>query len=89
MIRFLLLAALAYIFLQVARFFINVRRYAAPSTSRPKLTGKMVKDEACQTYLPEEEAIKERIGQRLYYFCSQECRRRFLEENKKKKANQK
>jgi YHS domain-containing protein len=40
----------------------------------------MVKDETCNTYLPREEAILEKVEGKEYYFCSQECRKKFLEQ---------
>jgi len=42
----------------------------------------MVKDETCNTYLPREEAILEHADGKDYYFCSQECRQKFLGQKK-------
>ncbi|MCX8159317.1 MAG: YHS domain-containing protein [Candidatus Saccharicenans sp.] len=39
----------------------------------------MVKDEVCNTYIPEDEALKENKNGRVYYFCSEDCRKKFLE----------
>lgn len=87
MLRFLLLVSLAYVLIQVWRFFHNVQKYSQPNYGRPRLSGRMVKDEICQTYLPEEEALKEKSGSKIYYFCSEECRRLFLEARKKQRIN--
>jgi len=38
----------------------------------------MVKDEVCGVYLPKEEALKVEIEDKVYYFCSQECKDAFL-----------
>jgi YHS domain-containing protein len=43
----------------------------------------MVKDEACQTYIPEENALREVIDGHEQFFCSKECRTKFLEERKR------
>ena len=43
----------------------------------------MVKDEACQTYLPRSEALRDVIDGREYFFCSKDCRQKFLEERKR------
>lgn len=43
----------------------------------------MVKDEMCNTYLPEEDAIKEKYNGKMHYFCSEECRKKFLQSRKK------
>lgn len=37
------------------------------------LTDVMVKDPVCGMYLPRGDAIREAIGGRTLYFCSQEC----------------
>jgi len=42
----------------------------------------MIKDEICNTYLPKEDAVKEIHEGKEYFFCSQECRRKFLESKK-------
>jgi YHS domain-containing protein len=59
------------------------RRVSRPPRTDPRLSGHMVKDETCQTYLPKEEALREMIDGREYFFCSKECRTKFLEERKK------
>jgi YHS domain-containing protein len=38
----------------------------------------MVKDEVCGVYLPKDEALKVEIEDKVYYFCSQECKDAFL-----------
>jgi len=83
MLRFIFVAALIYLAFQIWRFIYNVNRYSQPSPKRSRLAGVMVKDEICQTYLPEEEAIKEKIDGRVYYFCSEECRQRWRAEKKR------
>ena len=42
----------------------------------------MVKDEICNTYLPQEDAIKELKEGKEYFFCSKECHQKFLESKK-------
>jgi YHS domain-containing protein len=44
----------------------------------------MVKDEVCNTYLPQEDAIREHIDGTDFFFCSKECRDKFMEQKKKK-----
>ena len=39
----------------------------------------MVKDPFCGTYFPEQKGVKGVIEGKTYYFCSNECRDRFLE----------
>jgi uncharacterized protein len=42
--------------------------------------GDMVKDPVCGLYLPRDMAIRKVIRGKEFYFCSEECRRRFLSE---------
>ncbi len=42
----------------------------------------LIQDPYCQTYLPKRIGIRKRVAGRDYYFCSQECLRKFLDENK-------
>jgi YHS domain-containing protein len=44
----------------------------------------MVKDEVCNTYLPREDAIRESIDGMDHFFCSSECRDKFLQQKKEK-----
>jgi len=39
----------------------------------------MVKDPVCQVYLPRKQAISEKMGNERYFFCSEECRRKYKE----------
>ncbi len=79
-------AVWAYIFYAVYRFVRNIWRKIAPPPAKPeprRVSGVMVQDEVCRTYLPKEDALRETIGGKEFFFCSKECRRKFLEESKK------
>jgi YHS domain-containing protein len=81
-IRLVFYFFIAYIIYRVLSFFFSPsqpRRSGQPPQQR---SGIMVKDETCNTYLPQEEAIRERVDGKDYFFCSQECRRKFLEQRK-------
>jgi uncharacterized protein len=69
----------AYVIYLVLRILLTPRRPDRRRMSRSRPSGLMVKDETCDTYLPKEEAIVEKADGREYYFCSQECRQKFLE----------
>ncbi len=80
LLRLLYYGALVYLAFTVYRLlFGSARRKAA---SRKKLSGVMVKDETCQTYLPREDALRETFEGREYFFCSKACRQKFLDERK-------
>ena len=42
----------------------------------------LVQDPWCQTYIPKGSAVKKKLAGRDYYFCSQECLRKYLERKK-------
>jgi YHS domain-containing protein len=49
-----------------------------PAGFRRQVTGRMVRDRVCQTFLPEDRALKLASGSEVHYFCSPACRERFL-----------
>lgn len=42
-----------------------------------ELGSEMVHDLYCNTFIPKESAVKEIVRGRVYYFCSQECFKKF------------
>ena len=72
----------AYVIYLFLRLLFSPRRTARPQASRSQPSEVMVKDETCNTYLPREEAILEKAEGKDYYFYSQECRQKFLEQRK-------
>lgn len=51
-------------------------------TSQSVEAGEMVKDPVCGTYVSSDSDIRVKQGDQVYYFCSYDCRDKFLEENK-------
>ncbi|MDI6699253.1 MAG: YHS domain-containing protein [Candidatus Saccharicenans sp.] len=84
-IRLIFLFLLFYLVFLVVRFFQSlgqsIQRKNAGPDSLPKKT--MVKDEVCNTYIPVDEALKENRNGRVYYFCSEDCRKKFLASGEK------
>jgi len=81
--RLILWALVAYFVYLIWRFISRrPRPKTGPTPQAKRLPQMMVKDETCNTYLPMEEALKEIFQGKEYYFCSQECRRKFLEQKK-------
>jgi YHS domain-containing protein len=81
-LRIIFYALLAYVIYWIIRFFSSLNKGLKSPPSPQKLSGKMVKDEICDTYLPKEDAKKEIIQGEEYYFCSDACRQKFLESKK-------
>lgn len=79
MIRRLLIIALA--FWGIARILRVLRRgprAGSPSAKPLPSTGRMVRDRVCETFLPVHLALSLKRRGATHYFCSEECRTRFL-----------
>jgi uncharacterized protein len=80
--RIILYGFLIYLVYLLYRFFKALNKAKRIQSRQRRLSGIMVKDEYCNTYLPKEDAIKEVIEGKEYYFCSKECRQKFIETKK-------
>jgi uncharacterized protein len=80
--RLILWALIAYFIYLVWKFISRSRQKRGPSPQAKRLPQMMVKDETCNTYLPLAEALKETDQGQEYYFCSRECRQKFLDRKK-------
>lgn len=78
MLRFILLAFLAYVAFLFVRVILGLKRVSSRARRPPEVQGVMVKDEICGTYIPREDALVEVRAGVEHYFCSEECRRKFL-----------
>jgi len=83
LIRILFYALIAYLIYIAVKFYQSLKKPKKFSQKPGSKPGIMVKDEVCNTYLPREDAIKEVHRGKEYYFCSNECRKKFLESKKK------
>lgn len=82
MLRIILYALIAYIVYTFIRAFQKLGQKGHPDRQSRRGAGRMVKDEECNTYLPQEDAIKEIREGKEYFFCSKECRQKFLDTKK-------
>ncbi len=83
LIRTIYWILILYLVYLVWKFIRSPRRRAnRPQQEAKRLPQMMVKDETCNTYLPIEEALKETYQGRDYYFCSKDCRQKFLDNRK-------
>lgn len=80
--KIILYAFLAYIVYWLYRFFKALNKGSQSPRVSKRQSGIMVKDEMCNTYLPKEDALKANYAGKDYYFCSNECRQKFLEQKK-------
>lgn len=82
--RLIFYAIVMYLIYVIIRLFQNPGKRRSDSSARgsTQVRGVMVKDEVCSTYLPREDALREVRDGREYFFCSSECRQKFLERKK-------
>ncbi|MBP7794261.1 MAG: YHS domain-containing protein [Candidatus Saccharicenans sp.] len=82
--RIILIGILFYIIYRIVRFFQRLGQTSPQKYQKRTQPGSkvMVKDEICNTYIPEDEALKEVKGGHTYYFCSEACRQKFIREEK-------
>jgi uncharacterized protein len=81
--RLIFIGLILYLIFVVVRFVQSIGRAKPPAGTPRGARGTMVKDEVCSMYLPREEAIREVVDGREHFFCSDECRRKFLAAAKK------
>ncbi len=80
-IIFFILVYLAY---RVIKSSITVKTIRWPqetSKEEPpvKASEEMVFDEVCNSYIPAVTSISVKNGDRIFYFCGEECKKKFLE----------
>jgi YHS domain-containing protein len=80
--RFVFIVFVLYLIYAVVRFFQSIGKSARSRNEQAPLQGTMVKDEFCNMYLPRSEAVREVRDGKEYFFCSDECRKKFFEANK-------
>ena len=69
-------------FLVYTVFQIIRQAVSKPPLTPPEKTSRgeeMVRDPECGTYVPRNDAVKSEVKGKSYYFCSKECRDKYLE----------
>jgi YHS domain-containing protein len=78
--RFVLFIFITYVAFLFIRIYLGLKRGGQrPRQAPSRVRGEMLKDEVCGTYIPREEALTEVRDGTEHYFCSEECRRKFLQ----------
>jgi YHS domain-containing protein len=82
-VRFLALAALAFLIFLIVRASVNSFLTGLRGGSRsapPRRAGldELVKDPVCETYIPRRKAISRGSGPDTRYFCSAACADKYL-----------
>ncbi|MBW1836824.1 MAG: hypothetical protein JRI99_07710 [Deltaproteobacteria bacterium] len=81
MIRFLILLGIGYFGYKIIRFWIlqhtSLNRPIS-SKSAGQIDDIMVKDPYCEVYFPKREGVHLKVDGEDLYFCSKECRDKFI-----------
>jgi hypothetical protein len=66
----------------IVRFLVRLWRAVATPTHAPREAPRsgvtLVRDRVCNTFLPQERALRAAVGGREEYFCSEGCRSRAM-----------
>ena len=84
MIRIILLAILFYILYRLVKSLLlpSSQKFGKQAGQGNKIiTDEMVSDPYCNVYIPKHDAIKTKIAGKTLYFCSKECKKKYLEEH--------
>lgn len=79
MIRLLLIIALLWVIRYVLGRLLGAGQRSGSTAARPQVAGNMVKDPVCGMYMDPRLALRSENGSGTdYYFCSDDCRKKFL-----------
>jgi len=88
-IRFLIFALLCYILYRLIKSLAlpSPRKSGEPfskpedpfTRQRQVITDEMVIDPHCRVYIPKREALTAKVGGKTVYFCSEECKKKYLQ----------
>jgi YHS domain-containing protein len=87
LIRWIIIVILGYLLYRFFRRFLSSPRQ--PKRKPPQeIQDEMVQDPVCKVYLPKRQALILNSSNRVhYYFCSQECREKFIEQAKQQSSS--
>lgn len=80
--RYLLIVILAYLFYRMLKGRWGKRPNKFQDSSETKGISEMVQDPLCKTFVHVREAERRVVRGQEYFFCSQKCADKFLEELK-------
>jgi len=84
LILFIILFLVLYAILRILIKDTPVWRKKLYKETKPE---ELVQDPYCQTYIPKKSAIKKRVSGKNYYFCKQECLKKFIQVKNHKKLD--
>ena len=85
MIRFLIFAGLAYVGYRALKSVIGggaSKKVPSSDKSSGKIDDVMIKDPYCEAYFPKRDGVHYRHDGEDLYFCSEDCKAKFIEMKK-------
>jgi uncharacterized protein len=76
MMRYLVLAIALYILYRIVRGLLGTRREEPKEPERGAVE-ELVQDAHCKVYVPRRDSVERVIGGRQYFFCSEECAKKY------------
>ena len=83
MLRLIIFVILCYILYRLVKSLAlpsPKKSGESPIRSGETITDEMVMDPNCHVYIPKREAITAKIAGETIYFCSKECKKKYLKE---------
>jgi len=83
LIRLIVFIILCYILYRLVKSLVlpSPKKPGKPSIrSNETITDEMIMDPYCHVYIPKKEAITAKIAGETIYFCSKECKEKYLKE---------
>ena len=80
--RLLLIALIIWLLYRLVANWFKKPDKAKKNEAEPDSPQEMVQDPVCKMYLPRHQALELKKDGREYYFCNEQCRNKFLDENK-------
>jgi uncharacterized protein len=78
LIRFLFMIVALWLLRRFLGSLFGGARQASPKNNQPVATNNMVKDPVCGMYMDSRLAVRLENRKEDYYFCSEECRKKYL-----------
>lgn len=82
--RLIVFAVLCYLLYRLIRgIFLTAPKQQGrrEPASGPTIVDEMVIDPVCRVYIPRREALTARVQGETVFFCSQECMKKYLQDN--------
>jgi uncharacterized protein len=80
LIRFIIFLALGYVIYRIVKTVVSSPKQVG-SKRKDGVIDEMVQDPFCQTYVPRRDARRKVIQGKEYFFCSEECRDKYLRQS--------